>query len=235
MNAVTRPQQGVGSGHTPAVRGAQALVADADQRAARAVYDLAASRDRDAALANACRAVAALFLVGARCGWREADARGWLSGHYGALMRLVRRDRLLLERDTPRAWTDTVDVDADAVSVDHVLVVRHRVLAAIRAIAAGRTEIVLALAHEGSLVRRAPKRGPAYWAPSASADARLADRVLSLLVADFLRRPVDYTAPVTFCETCGGPMFDVEHDATRCTMLARATDVPTSGVRSKDE
>lgn len=233
MNAVTRPLESVGSGHTLAVRGAQALVADADQRASTAIFDLAANRDREHSLAVACRAVATLFLVGARCGWREADARGWLSGHYGALMRLVRRDRILLERDTPRAWTDTIDVDADAVTIDPILVVRHRVLAEIRATATGRMDRVLALAHGGSIVRRQPKRGAPYWSPSAAADAPLADRVLSLLVTDFLRRPLDYAPPASFCETCGGPRFDGEHDPTRCAMLSRATDMPTSGVREK--
>ncbi|MBS2014178.1 MAG: hypothetical protein JST00_14915 [Deltaproteobacteria bacterium] len=236
MNAITRALVDVTPGGiTPwGARSARVLVQEADVRAARAIDAITTTADPRSAVASACRAVGTLFLVGAMSGWHEAEVEAWLHGAYADLTALARRDRALLERDTPRAWAEVDGRALELGSSEHPMMTRQRVLSGVRALAAGRTERIGSLARAGLLVRRVPFGMSTYWSPCATDRADIESRVLSLFAADFLRRPADYAQPLVLCDTCRAPVLDVQHDVTRCAALVRVTDMPTSGVRESD-
>lgn len=216
-------------------RAAQLLLQDADVRATKAIDAVGASPEPRSAIASACRAVGSLFLVGAMSGWHEAEVAGWLRGPYADLAALARRDRALLERDTPRAWSEVDDATlVDASPFEHAMVTRQKVVTMLRELASGRGDpLLLSLARSGLLVRRVPFGMSTYWSPSAPVRADVADRVLSLFAVDYLRRPNDYAAPLPLCTTCRAPVLDDDH-ALRCASLVRVTEMPTSGVRESD-
>lgn len=239
MNAVARAERTLESGERSlsplGTRAAQLLLQDADVRATKAIDAVNASPEPRSAIASACRAVGSLFFVGAMSGWHDAEVTSWLRGPYADLAALARRDRALLERDTPRAWSEVDDATLlEASPLEHPMVTRQKVVTLLRELASGHGEpILLSLARGGLLVRRVPFGMSTYWSPSAPVRACVADRVLSLFAVDYLRRPHDYPAPLALCTTCRAPVLDGEH-ALRCASLVRVTEMPTSGVRESD-
>lgn len=62
----------------------------------------------------------------------------------------------------------------------------------------------------GFVYRCQDQTGTAGWVPVAQPRMRLADRVLSLVAADYLLRSEDYETQLFTCATCGVTAFDAE-------------------------
>jgi hypothetical protein len=65
----------------------------------------------------------------------------------------------------------------------------------------------------GHVYRAQDAYGAQGWVPVAQPRMRLADRVLSLVAADYLLRPVDYEGAFMTCAVCGRADFDLDRVA----------------------
>lgn len=152
------------------------------------------------ALAAACRDAGLTFLNDAPH-WEVGELTGWLLGPYTQLTRNSRRS---LTPAPATRFDPALNVGIDP-----------RMLA--RAVRAARIDILQTLVRArdpeaaaswvftnlsaGFVTRCVDRFGDAAWAPTTKA-TRLADRVLSLFVADYLIRPYDYEGDLLVCGQC---------------------------------
>lgn len=159
------------------------------------------------ALADACRATALAFLNESDR-WGKAELAMWLMGPYAQLTQYVSPFSRRRNGENTRAVPLLREIDARMVE---------------RVIKSARDEVVATLARTGEaeggtsfaftmlasgFVARCEDRGRVTgWVPTSDA-RRLADRVLSLLAADYLARPADYETALVMCTQCTVIEFD---------------------------
>ncbi len=88
----------------------------------------------------------------------------------------------------------------------------------------------------GHVYRCQDREGTAGWVPVAAPRMRLADRVLSLVAADYLLRPGDYETALYTCSACGLVEFDAARAALGVCRAHAHSDIrelrPAAGLRS---
>jgi hypothetical protein len=171
-------------------------------------------------IAAACREAALTFINDAPR-WGKRELASWLVGPY---TRLVGHGPLLALATPPDpALTTNID---------------PRMLT--RVLTTARTEVIETLARARDpeaaaswafasfsaqfVMRRTDVHGAAVWMPTARA-TRLADRVLSLLVADYLARPFDYESGLSFCTCCERVQIGSSCGAENCGRSVRTSIV----------
>ncbi len=159
------------------------------------------------ALAVACRDTALEFLNEADR-WGKAELATWLMGPYSQLTQYVatsaKRKSMELQRPVPMLR------EIDARMVDRVVKnARNEVLEALRTTydAEGGATFAFTMLSNGFVARCEDKSRVAGWVPTTDA-RRLADRVMSLLAADYLTRGSDYEAELSICSHCSYVEFD---------------------------
>jgi hypothetical protein len=159
------------------------------------------------AVANACRETA-LELLNDGERWGKAELATWLMGPYSQLTQYV----------TPRASRRSMEIqkpvpmlrEIDARMVDRVLRnARTEVIEALRSTydAEGGAAFAFTMLSNGFVARCEDRSHVAGWVPTTDA-RRLADRVMSLLAADYLTRPSDYETELSICSHCSTVEFD---------------------------
>ncbi len=180
------------------------------------------------AIADACRVTAVAFLNESRH-WGKAELAMWLMGPYGQLTQYV--SPFARRRGGDAGMTAPLMRDIDARMVDRVIKNAHeevmKTLERMRDPEVGASFAFTMLA--AGFVARCEDRGQvAGWVPTSDA-RRLADRVLSLLAADYLARPADYEDELSVCHMCKTVDFDaVSHDRGICFRHASGLFTPTS-------
>jgi hypothetical protein len=153
------------------------------------------------AVAEAARSAALEFCTGAQFGWGRGDLGAWLGGSY--------RDALLGSADDA-VFDLTADADLDDATIAG-LVARARAHVADMVVTAAASWRGRGFAREmidaGFVVGVTDPTGGLGYAPQNRAGGRLADRVTSLFLADFLTRPRDYESLVR-CATCDEISFE---------------------------
>ncbi|MBS2012052.1 MAG: hypothetical protein JST00_04145 [Deltaproteobacteria bacterium] len=159
------------------------------------------------ALANACRETA-LELLNDGQRWGKAELATWLMGPYSQLTQYVagRGQRNAAEpvRTVPMLR------EIDARMVDRVLKnARLEVLEALKSTydAEGGAAFAFTMLSNGFVARCEDRSHVAGWVPTTDA-RRLADRVMSLLAADYLTRANDYETELSICSRCSYVEFD---------------------------
>lgn len=159
------------------------------------------------AVAEDCRAAALAFLNDS-AHWGKAELAMWLMGPYSQLTQYVspysRRRSGEFARSAPMLR------EIDVRMVDRVIKSAHEeVIATLKRTndAEGGASFAFTM-HAAGFIARCEDRGHiAGWVPTSDA-RRLADRVLSLLAADYLARPNDYESELSICGQCGTVEFD---------------------------
>lgn len=178
-------------------------------------------------LADACRSAALAFMWSARASWGKRELARWLAGPYARAIEATREPAAA--RSTARA-TSRRSISDETI---HELVAQShaRVAAALRSIGMWRDNPRFArLMVDGGVVVGVIDAASAIgYAPVASPEMRLVDRVTSLFVADFLTRPADY-ASFQVCDVCAGAAFDADHEhAESCVGPAETSETrPTT-------
>lgn len=160
------------------------------------------------AIAAACRETALEFLNESDR-WGKAELAMWLMGPYAQLTTYgsayVRPKSGELSRPAVPLLREI-----DARMVERVIrSARTEVLAALRAMddAEGGASFAFTMLSAGFVARCEDRSRVAGWIPTLDA-RRLADRVMSLLAADYLTRPADYDIEVSVCGHCSAVDFD---------------------------
>lgn len=158
-------------------------------------------------IADECRAAALSFVNGA-CTWDKLDLALWLSGAYSrATSHIAHVPRLPADAEP----TTVLDRPLEAEVVSRVLLHTHdMVMETLRAASNPEyAEAIAAMAMSNNLIAPCEdEQGRQGWAPVSRPRVVLADRVVSLVAADFLTRPHDYHGLMALCERCGSVVFD---------------------------
>lgn len=159
------------------------------------------------AIADACRTAALAFLNESQH-WGKAELAMWLMGPYTQLTQYIspfsRRHGGELGRTAPMLR------EIDARMVDRVIKnARDEVLTTLEHTSdtEGGASFAFTMLAAGFVARCEDRGHVAGWVPTTDA-RRLADRVLSLLAADYLARPKDYEAELCVCAECKIVEFD---------------------------
>lgn len=163
--------------------------------------------------AGACRRAYMLVLSGATRGWGKAELAAWLEGPY---------ERLACPVDTKSSsWPPPSSGEVKATRVTELLdLTRADVLLVLRELMAPEGLAAFAThAVDTQLVARClDVEGNETFVPRSRPRMSLVDRALSLVAADALVRPHDYTNALFVCTRCEAPMFD--RDARALAMCA---------------
>jgi len=159
------------------------------------------------AIADACR-VTALAFLNESAHWGKAELAMWLMGPYDQLTQFVspfsRRRSGEFARQAPMLR------EIDARMVERVIKsARDEVFATLDRTcdAEGGASFAFTMLAAGFIARCEDRGQVAGWVPTSDA-RRLADRVLSLLAADYLARPSDYEQELFVCPHCRTVEFD---------------------------
>jgi hypothetical protein len=159
------------------------------------------------AVAAACREAALAFL-NESMHWGKPELATWLMGPYAQLTQYVpassRRKSGEISRPVPLMR------EIDARMVERVIrSARQEVLGTLARTVdtEGGASFAFSMLSSGFVARCEDRGRNAGWIPTTDA-RRLADRVLSLLAADYLTRPLDYESELARCSRCDTIEFD---------------------------
>jgi hypothetical protein len=170
-------------------------------------------------VADACRSAAIAFIDGVGSGWEKGELARWLVGPYHQIS-MLRSDANDARATDPfggfsRAHRGEVSVD-DVVRV--MWEARDEVLRVIDEFERGDAQperFVWRLQSRGVFARIEDDFGAHGLVPNESVRQGLADRVLSLIAADYILRPFDYEDRVAVCRNCGVMTFREQGRAER--------------------
>lgn len=159
------------------------------------------------AIADECRRVALEFLNESQH-WGKAELATWLMGSYSSLTQYASpySRRRSGEYARPAPMLREIDVRM----VERVIrSAREEVVAALTKTyeVEGGASFAFTMVAAGFVARCEDEGRVAGWVPTTDA-RRLADRVLSLLAADYLVRPDDYELDLGVCKQCNSVVFD---------------------------
>lgn len=179
-------------------------------------------------IADGCRSAALAFL-NESSRWAKAELAMWLMGPYGQLTQYVSPYSRRRSGEYARQVPLLRDIDARMVS----RVVKNAYDEVIAAIEwtndpQGGPSFAFTMLSAGFVARCEDRGHVAGWVPTVDA-RRLADRVLSLIAADYLARPTDYECALSVCRTCKIVEFDAgAHDRGICDRHGSSMLVPGS-------
>jgi hypothetical protein len=187
-------------------------------------------------VADGCRNAAIAFIDGVGSGWEKGELARWLVGPYHQLSMLR-----VPVGDMRAAESSGVFPSANrrgTVSVDDVVRVmweaRDEVLRVVDEFERGEPQaerFVWRLQSRGLFARVEDDFGAHGLVPNETAPQTLADRVLSLIAADYIVRPFDYEDRVAVCRNCGVMTFRPDARAERDCGTHRSP----SGIRPRVE
>ncbi len=158
------------------------------------------------AISDACR-VTALAFLNESLRWGKAELAMWLMGPYG---HLTQYGWPLARRREQDSGTVPLLREIDVGMVGRVIRSAHEeAISMIKRIGdpEGAATFAFTMLASGFVARCEDNGRNTGWVPTRSA-RRLADRVLSLLAADYLTRPLDYEKEVCICAQCSTVVFD---------------------------
>ena len=169
-------------------------------------------------VAEACRSAALELLDGVRDGWGKKELVRWLTGSYHQISILrCSADELAFADVVPHTPRPSGQSDRPSVPPEDVektlRTARAEVLAVLERFAAGdeaAETFVWRVKSRGGLSRVEDETGAQGFVPNEQASQRLAERVLSLLAADYVARPSDYEERVAICHACGRVSFSAD-------------------------
>ncbi len=161
---------------------------------------------RVSAFAEGCRAAALDFVNRVAPSGDKTVLADWLRGPYRAHVVVLARSR------TRRIGAASVVPDALARLLGRARLEVGLGLMRVRDAVDGVGFGYSALA-AGHVYRCQDAEGTAGWVPVAQPRMRLAERVLSLVAADYLLRPETYEASLVTCSACGRAFFDADRVA----------------------
>ncbi len=172
-------------------------------------------------IADACRSAAIAFVDGVGSGWEKEELARWLLGPYHQLS-MLRMSHEAMRSEVvsgvfPRSNSGGTVENDDVVRVmwdarDEVL----RIIDAFERGDANAESFVWKLQSRNVFARIEDSSGARGLVPNEGVPQRLAERVLSLIAADYIVRPFDYEDRVAVCRSCGimtfGPTARVDQD-----------------------
>jgi hypothetical protein len=162
-------------------------------------------------VADVARAALTSFLSGVGLAegegrWTKRDVAEWLAGPYSALTSYAGSvdDSSTFKRIAAPVVAQKLE--------DVLRAAKEEVLATL--IMAAPPDNNVQFSHraiqEGHVVRTRDRQGRSGWAPVDLPGMLLADRVLSMVVVDYLMRPADYLALLSVCGVCQAVSFDAQ-------------------------
>jgi hypothetical protein len=148
----------------------------------------------------------------------DADLAEWLKGPYrratapAGLMMDVPSTHFAIARETSDASVDVLTLQA-----------REEVLEALRRLTDAKnrdTSFTFDALNHGWIVACRDASGVRGHAPVDLPDLKLWERVLSLVAADYIARPIDYEDRLAICDRCEVPYFDGVHACERHDSIA---------------
>jgi hypothetical protein len=164
-------------------------------------------------VAERSRAALMTLMQSAASPWRNADLAEWFKGSY---RRATQPGTLMLERaPTPFAIArGSVDVHVDVL----MLQAREETLEVLRRLKSQKhrdTSFTFEALNRGWIVGCRDSCGVRGHAAVDAPDMKLYERMLSLVAADYIARPVDYEERMAICPLCEMPYFGDRHSCAR--------------------
>jgi hypothetical protein len=177
-------------------------------------------------VAEACRNAALGFALNAQQGWGRPELARWLVGPYAEAVAATRSLRV----SGTRAAVVHRPVEEDTIQ-ELLGTTRTEVLELLRAAPTWTHDgaSVRASLDEGLVAGIVDEASDLGFAPLDSGRMRLAARVRSLFIADYLTRPRDYES-FTICTHCDTATFDAEAHRAECTHPQSGTQPPGGAV-----
>jgi hypothetical protein len=163
-------------------------------------------------VADACRSAALAFGLSTHLGWGRTDLARWLVGPYAEAVAATRSLRV----SGTRAAVVHRPVEEDTIQ-ELLATARAEILEVLRGVPSWTHDgaSVRTLLGEGLVAGIVDETSNLGFAPLDSGRMRLAARVRSLFVADYLTRPKDYGSFV-ICDRCETATFDAEAHRAEC-------------------
>ncbi|MGH7280075.1 MAG: hypothetical protein ACRELY_01005 [Polyangiaceae bacterium] len=167
-------------------------------------------------VAEACRSAALELLDGVRDGWGKKELVKWLTGSYHQISILrCSADELAFADVVPHSPRPDLRTNTPSVPPEDIektlKSAREEVLAVIERFASGdqaAETFVWRVKSRGGLARVEDENGAPGLVPNEQPSQRLVERVLSLIAADYVARPLDYEDRVAVCHACGSVSFE---------------------------
>ena len=156
------------------------------------------------AIVASCREAALVFLNESRH-WGKAELAMWLMGPYAQVTR-----HLGARHRSGQMARPVLLNEIDVRMVSRIVAAAHdQVLAELRKMRDDESSATFAftMLSNGFVARCQDELGTSGFVPTSTA-VRLADRVLSLIAADYLTRPSEYETELSVCEQCEMVDFD---------------------------
>lgn len=156
-------------------------------------------------IADACRDAALAFCRGVSEGWTKRDLAAWLRGPYMAAASLVDATVAPAVEDPPPSMRPpSLGLLHDENIATLLDPAWQAAVTCIEGLAAGAPDTFLDEALlRGSVVEALTVRGELMFVPLHRGRLRLAVRVRSLFIADYMFRPGDYEGTLEACAVCG--------------------------------
>jgi hypothetical protein len=148
----------------------------------------------------------------------DADLAEWLKGSYrrattpASMMMNLPPTHFAIARETSDASVDVLTLQA-----------REEVLEVLRRLTDEKnrdTSFTFDALNSGMIIACRDASGVRGHAPVDAPDLKLWERVLSLVAADYIARPVDYEERLAICDRCEMPYFDGVHACERHDSIA---------------
>lgn len=161
-------------------------------------------------IAEGCRDAALSFCRNACAGWTKQDLAAWLSGPYATVAGLVDVSVAPQILEVPSSRRPTMPPMARLADEEIAAILEpawDQAMACVEALSrshGGAADVLIEDAFtRGSLVEAITVRGEVVIVPMHRPRLRLAARVQSLFIADFLFRSHDYEGELEGCSSCG--------------------------------
>lgn len=191
-----------------------------------------------AAIADGCRDAALSFCRGVQGGWTKRDLAAWLAGPYAAVARLV---DAAVAPPVEASRPSTVPPAMDRLAAENIASLLDpawdTVMACFEALSVGKPDAFLDEAFQrGSLAEAISVRGDIMFVPIHRPRLKLAHRVVSLVLADYLLRAQDYEDGLAFCDACDVVLLGPgAREAGYCTSHMRQSGIVTKEARERAE
>jgi hypothetical protein len=173
------------------------------------------------AIADECREAALAFLRGAARDWGKRELATWLTDDYvRATRHAPARERIVLPLGKERDPLNTITVS------DVLTTAREKVLSAFDDARGMRRALADSMLDSGLVQPALDELGMAAWVPVCVRRCSLANRLMSLLIADYLARPRDYDGEIRLCGLCDGLLLGADaRSLGRCSWHRLASGI----------
>ena len=198
-------------------------------RPAKALFVMK-DHDRILTVADACRRAASKILGEDTSRWGSSELAAWRTGPYHEATHRGPKRGTVCHEDFERLTTAEVQ--------ERLHCARSFVAARVEMAWDNTRQAFASAIEDGLVIRARDVSGQGGFLPAVEAGVPLGDRVLSLVIADYLTRPQDYRHSLRVCAECEGALLDEScacprHASSGVRFALDPADLPSVATRAR--